>query len=65
MRIRLFNPGWVTHQSLFRSTDCAATAAAQAIDTGVSVQKVDYAKLREQLLKDGQVLEWHSEPQPK
>lgn len=36
----------------------AATAAAQAIDTGVSVQKVDYRKLREQLLKDGQILDW-------
>ena len=36
----------------------SATAACQAIDEKVSAQKVDYAKLREQLLKDGQVLAW-------
>ena len=36
----------------------AATAASMAIDEGVAVQAVGYAKLREQLLKDGQVLEW-------
>jgi hypothetical protein len=36
----------------------AATAAVQSIDSGVSVQKVDYPKLRERLLADGQVLEW-------
>jgi hypothetical protein len=35
----------------------SATAAAQAIDDGVAVQDVDYAKLREQLLADKQVLE--------
>jgi hypothetical protein len=35
----------------------AATAAVQAIDAGVAVQEVDYATLREQLLKDKQVLE--------
>jgi len=34
----------------------SATAAAIAIDDGVSVQDVDYAKLRERLIKDGQVL---------
>ncbi|WP_068770264.1 FAD-dependent oxidoreductase [Termitidicoccus mucosus] len=34
----------------------AATAAAIAMDDGVAVQKVDYNKLRERLLKDGQVL---------
>jgi hypothetical protein len=39
----------------------AATAAAQAIDAGVSVQKVDYPKLRERLLADGQKLEWSAE----
>jgi len=37
----------------------AATAAAQAIDAGVSVQKLDYPKLRERLLADGQKLEWN------
>jgi hypothetical protein len=35
----------------------AATAAVLAIDGGTNVQDVAYAKLREQLLKDGQVLE--------
>ena len=35
----------------------AATAAALAIDGGVAVQKSKYAKLRERLLADGQVLE--------
>ncbi|MBM3892157.1 MAG: FAD-dependent oxidoreductase, partial [Verrucomicrobia bacterium] len=36
----------------------AATAACLALDAGAPVQQVDYAKLRERLLKDGQVLEW-------
>lgn len=36
----------------------AATAAAQAIDANVSVQKVNYATLRERLLADGQILNW-------
>ncbi len=36
----------------------SATAAAMAIDGSVSVQKVEYSKLREALLRDGQVLEW-------
>ncbi|HEX4146046.1 MAG TPA: FAD-dependent oxidoreductase [Pirellulales bacterium] len=35
----------------------AATAACQAIDAGQTVQDVDYAKLRERLLADRQVLE--------
>lgn len=35
----------------------AATAAAMAIDSGISVQEVPYDKLRERLLADGQVLE--------
>lgn len=35
----------------------AATAAVQAIDGKVAVQDVDYAKLKEQLLKDKQKLE--------
>lgn len=39
----------------------AATAAAIAIDEGIAVQDVAYTKLREQLLKEGQVLE-HDEP---
>jgi hypothetical protein len=36
----------------------AATAAALAIDGQTTVQKVDYPKLKERLLKDGQILEW-------
>jgi len=36
----------------------AATAAAQAIEADIAVQDVDYNKLREQLLKDGQILEY-------
>ena len=35
----------------------AATAAALAIDGGTAVQDVPYARLRERLLKDGQILE--------
>ena len=36
----------------------AATAAVHAIDQGVAVQDIDYDKLRERLLEDGQVLEY-------
>ncbi|MFA6562238.1 MAG: FAD-dependent oxidoreductase [Verrucomicrobiia bacterium] len=36
----------------------AATAACMALDAGAPVQQVDYAKLRERLLKEGQVLGW-------
>ena len=36
----------------------AATAAALAIDAGVSVQEVDYAALHRQLRRDRMVLEW-------
>jgi hypothetical protein len=36
----------------------AATAAATAIDDGVSVQRVDYAHLGERLRADGQKLDW-------
>lgn len=36
----------------------AATAACLAIDDRVAAQHVDYAKLRAQLLNDGQVLAW-------
>jgi hypothetical protein len=35
----------------------AATAAAMAMDDSLKVQDVPYAKLRERLLKDGQILE--------
>jgi GNAT superfamily N-acetyltransferase len=40
----------------------AATAASLAIDGNLAVQKVDYAKLRERLLADGQKLNWTPEP---
>jgi hypothetical protein len=36
----------------------AATAAVLAIEDKVAVQKVEYAKLRERLLRDKQVLDW-------
>jgi hypothetical protein len=36
----------------------AATAAAMAMDAKIPVQKVDYTKLKQRLLADGQVLEW-------
>ena len=47
--IRMEPVGMVLGQS-------AGTAAAHAISDGVSVQKVDYAKLKERLLADGQAL---------
>lgn len=36
----------------------AATAACQAIDGGVAIQRVDYGQLKERLLADQQVLAW-------
>ncbi len=36
----------------------AGTAASFAIDAGTTVQKVDYAKLKERLLADKQILTW-------
>ena len=38
--------------------ESSATAAAMAIDAGITAQDVPYAKLRERLLKDGQILEY-------
>jgi len=44
----------------------AGTAASMAIDANVSVQKVDYAKLKERLLADKQILFWDkAAPAPK
>ncbi|MBL9177472.1 MAG: FAD-dependent oxidoreductase [Verrucomicrobiaceae bacterium] len=43
----------------------AATAAVFAIDDNLPVQKVPYVKLREQLLKDGQVLEYTGAKSPR
>jgi hypothetical protein len=40
----------------------AATAAAQAIDQNTTVQGIDTARLKEQLLKDGQMLDFESAP---
>jgi hypothetical protein len=42
----------------------AATAAAFAIDANQAVQDVPYAKLRERLLADGQVLDYTAAPFP-
>ncbi|WP_409070352.1 FAD-dependent oxidoreductase [Aliifodinibius sp. S!AR15-10] len=39
----------------------AATAAALSIDAETSVQELDYQRLREQLLEDGQVLQYEGE----
>ncbi len=36
----------------------SATAACMAIDDKLPVQQVEYSKLREKLLADGQILEW-------
>jgi hypothetical protein len=35
----------------------AATAAVMALEAGISAQAVPYPKLRERLLKDGQILD--------
>lgn len=43
------------------TSQSAATAACIAIDEQVPVQKLDYAKLRTRLEKDGQVLEWKAD----
>jgi hypothetical protein len=40
----------------------AATAACLAIDNGAAVQDVDYPRLREQLITDGQILEFRKSP---
>lgn len=42
----------------------AATAAVLAIENSVTLQKLDYAKLKERLLADGQVLDFESPPMP-
>lgn len=43
----------------------AASAAGMAIDEGIAVQDVDYAKLRDKLLADKQVLEYTAPPKSK
>jgi hypothetical protein len=47
------------------TSQSAATAACQAIEEGVPVQRVDYTKLRARLLQDRQVLEWKITTKPK
>ena len=42
----------------------AATAAVHAIEQGTTIQGIDYARLKEHLLKDGQVLDFESPPAP-
>jgi hypothetical protein len=42
----------------------AATAAAQAIEQGVDIQKIDAAKLKERLLADKQMLDFESPANP-
>ena len=40
------------------TSQSAATAACLALDAGLALHDVDYARLRERLLRDGQVLAW-------
>jgi hypothetical protein len=40
----------------------AATAAVQAIEQGVAIQRIDPAKLKARLVQDGQVLDFESPP---
>jgi hypothetical protein len=47
---------------LMITSQSAATAACQAIDAADAVQDVDYARLRIQLEKDGQILRWKPFP---
>jgi hypothetical protein len=42
----------------------AATAAILAINERLTVQEVPYAKLREKLFNDGQILEYKTQPSP-
>ena len=44
--------------SLIALGQSAGTAAALALDAGCAVQDLPYARLRERLLADGQVLAW-------
>lgn len=51
--------GSIRMEPVFMNTgQAAAIAAALSIDSGKSVQEIDYPKLHERLLDDGQVLEW-------
>ncbi|MFY9253066.1 MAG: FAD-dependent oxidoreductase [Fuerstiella sp.] len=46
---------------LMMTSQSAATAACQAIDENVAVQDVSYDRLRDQLIADGQVLQWRTD----
>ncbi len=51
--------GSIRMEPVFMATgQSAATAAVHAIEEEVAVQRIDYERLRERLLDDGQVLEW-------
>jgi hypothetical protein len=50
---------------LMITSQSAATAACLALDDGVPVQRVAYARLRTRLLRDGQILEWQQGSRPK
>lgn len=43
----------------------AATAAVRALEEGVEIQKIDYPRLKQRLLADGQVLDFESPTSPK
>jgi hypothetical protein len=43
----------------------AGTAAVMAVEDNLAVQKVEYPKLRDRLLRDGQILDWTAPKQPK
>ena len=38
--------------------ESAAIAAVHALEENVPVQKIDYGKLRDRLVADGQIIEW-------
>jgi hypothetical protein len=42
----------------------ASTAAALALDHSVTLQQLDYGRLRTRLLKDKQILEWEKSAHP-
>ena len=47
-----------TEPVFMMTAQSAATAAVLAVDAGVSVQQVDYARLAQRLKADGQILVW-------
>jgi hypothetical protein len=58
--------GWIRMEPGFMILgQSAATAAVMAIDAKIPLQGVPYAKLREQLLKDGLILDFAAQPKAK